>query len=110
MADRNVDRIKELELELGRWKKRVSGQQKELARLKEELKEFEAGRAQLCQAADGVLAETAKTFGERLKDGGWRMSIPAPSVARTARDYDVLAQREAGGYVVTVLPRKDQAR
>lgn len=110
MTQRRVDAQKELELELGRWKKKAADQQKEIAQLKGELEEYELGRAQLSRAVDGVLAETAKKFGEKRAEGGWQMCIPAPKVTRDARDYDVLAQRDAGDYVVTVRPKKAGAR
>ena len=105
MADRNVDRIKELELELGRWRKKAADQQKELARLSGRLKECEAGAAQLCRAADGVLAETALKFGEKA-DGGFRISIPATSVLNNAQNYEVSTGRDKEGESYVVFVKK----
>ena len=65
---RNVDKIKSLEKELGKYQKKVADQGKLLRKLRDELERSHAGAIQLQAAADGLLTAVALEFGEIVRD------------------------------------------
>lgn len=111
--ERNVDKIKRLEKEIGRYQKKVSDQAKEEARLRRLLETAEVGAIQTHQAVDAILAQTALTFGEVVKDEetgeelGHRLTVPAFKVEDILGKYQVHTRRdeESGAYIIGVVPR-----
>ena len=65
---RNVDEIKRLKHEIGRYRKKVADQQKENRELREQLEAFQAGMRELNMASDMILARTAMDYGEEVHD------------------------------------------
>lgn len=100
---RNIDKIKELEYELGRWQKKAAEQQEQIKQLKSEAEVAWDGLRDLNHAADSILCNVALQFGEQ-EDGGYKISIPMPSISDIMREYDVSTDRdkEYGLYVVFV--------
>ena len=111
---RNIDRIKELEKELGRYRKKVADQQEEIYTLRKNLGAAMQGSAETNKAVDAILAQTALKYGERARDEdtgeelGWRMSIPLFSVAETLERYEVRTRRDETTmeYIVGVMERR----
>lgn len=100
---RNIDKIKELEYELGRWRKKAAKQQEQIRQLKSEAEDAWDMLRDISRVSDSVLCEVALKFGEQV-DGGYRISVPMPSVSDIMREYDVSTGRdkEHGLYVVFV--------
>jgi len=89
---RNVDKIKSLEHELERYRKKVGDQQKELDELKA-LKELsDKGTKELNRAVDSIMTEVLVKFGESVEEGVLELSLPLVSVYRNTRDYMVMAR------------------
>lgn len=111
---RNVDRIKALENEVGRYQKKVSDQYKELCKLRGELEAANIGNQQTQAAVDAVLTATVIQHGEIAKDPdtgkeiGWRLSVPLFAVDDMRRKYEIHARRdmEKQTYVLGVALRE----
>ena len=114
--ERNVDKIKRLEKEIGRYQKKVADQAKEKERLRRLLEIAEAGAIQTHQAVDAILAQTAITFGEVVKDEetgaelGHRLTVPAFKVGEILGKYQVRTRRdeETGSYIIGVVPKEEE--
>ena len=114
--ERNVDKIKRLEKEIGRYQKKVADQAKEKERLRRLLEIAEAGAIQTHQAVDAILAQTAITFGEVVKDEetgaelGHRLTVPAFKVGEILGKYQVRTRRdeETGAYIIGVVPKEEE--
>lgn len=111
--ERNVDKIKRLENEIRRYQKKVSDQANKEASLRRLLETAEAGAFQMHQAVDAILAQTALSFGEVVKDEetgaelGHRLTVPAFKVDGILGKYQVHTRRdeESGAYIIGVVPR-----
>lgn len=111
---RNVDKIKDLEKELGRYRKKVSDQQQEINMLRRRLDEAMDGAVEASRALDAILARAAVKYGERARDEdtgeelGWRLTLPCFSVADTLERYEVRARRdeETREYILGVMERE----
>ena len=106
--ERNVDKIKRLERELGRWQKKVADQQKEMERLRKVEAVAQAAISDFSRQMDGALGAAAMRYGEQALDPdtgallGWRMPLPAFSLEE--QRYEVKTLRtEGGGYLVIVV-------
>lgn len=114
---RNVDKIKNLEKELGRYRKKVADQQKEIFGLRKQLVVTIEGSSEANKAVDAILAQAALKYGEKARDEetgeelGWRLSIPMFSVAETLEQYEVKTRRDENTqeYIVGVMERKAEA-
>ena len=65
---RNVDKIKALEKELGKYQKKVTDQNKLLRQLHKSLSRPHAGTIQLQNVTDGLFTAVALEYGETVKD------------------------------------------
>ena len=102
---RNIDKIKELEYELGRWRKKAAEQQEQIKQLKSETEDAWDALRDINYAADSVLCNVALKFGEQ-EDGGYKISIPMPSVSDIMREYDVSTGRDKEGESYVVFVKK----
>ena len=101
--ERNVDKIKRLEHELGRWRKKVADTAKENEKLREAL-----------ALVDAVLTAVVLEHGERAMDPdapetalGWRLAVPFFSVKEMREKYEIHARRgEDGKYILGVMERR----
>ena len=111
---RNVEKIKALEHELGRYRKKVDDQAKELQAMRAELEEERAGNGEIQAAVDAVLTAVVLHYGEAATDPdapdkvlGSRLEVPVFSVAEMREKYEIHARRDekAGVYVLGVAER-----
>ena len=110
-----MDKVKRLEKEIGRYQKKVADQAKEQERMRRMLETAEAGAAQTHQAVDAILAQTAITFGEIVKDDetgeglGHRLTVPEFKVGEILGKYQVRTRRdeETGAYIIGVVAREE---
>lgn len=112
--ERNVDKIKRLEKEIGRYQKKVADQAKENEKLRQSLKLAHEGNAQTQRAVDALMAQAAITCGEKVMDEetgtelGHSLSLPMFRVDDILARFEVHARRdkEKDLYVVGVVPRE----
>ena len=110
---RNVDRIKALEHELGRYRKKVADQQKELDRLNEQVRAQAEGADQVGILVDAILAATASRYGTVVEDDdgnviGFRLELEDFELERMRKRWRVSAQRRGSTYIVGVMEREDE--
>ena len=111
---RNIDKIKSLEKELGRYRKAVADRDKLLRKRGEELERAHAGALQLQAATDALISSVALAHGEEIiEDGerlGWRLTVQKFDVEEVRKGYEVHARRDekTGDYIVGVVPRENQ--
>lgn len=114
--ERNVDKIKRLEHELGRYRKKVADQARETEKLRQKMADADAGSAQLSAMVDAVLTAVALEYGLHVTDEeasgeelGWRLSLPLVDVAELRRRYEIHARKNAsGGVTIGVMERVTQ--
>lgn len=112
--ERNVDKIKRLEKEIGRYKKKIADQAKENDELRRRLKAAHAGNGETQRAVDAILAQTAIIYGEKVMDEetgaelGRSLTLPMFRVDDILARFEVRARRdtEADRYIVGVVPRE----
>ena len=84
--ERNVDKIKRLEHELGRWRKKVADTAKENEKLREALAQADVGNQETQALVDAVLTAVVLEHGERAWAGGWpSRSSPSRRCGRSTR-------------------------
>ena len=105
---RNVDKIKRLEHEIGRYRKKVADDAKEKRELKDQLEAFQSGSNQV-----HMLVCMAQTYGVKVTDNetgeelGWRLELAQKPDTQLLQRYEVRTRAgENGGYTVGVLPRE----
>ena len=109
---RNVDRVRELEREVGRRDKKILDQGRELEELRREAAALRKGSGEVQRAVDALLAVVTREKGEQAEDPdtgrqlGWRMAIPAFDVEEINRRYEVHARRDGEFYVIGVAERE----
>lgn len=103
--ERNVDKIKRLEHELGRWRKKVADTAKENEKLREALAQADVGNQETQALVDAVLTAVVLEHGERAL--GWRLAVPFFSVKEMREKYEIHARRgEDGKYILGVMERR----
>lgn len=105
---RHVEEIKQLRQELGRYMKAVADRQKQIDELKAAIDQSDDGVRALNHMVDSILAELALQYADPDADGVRTITLPAVSVRRNARDYEVHAGigRDNESYVITVRRRE----
>lgn len=109
---RNVDKIKRLEHEIGRYRKKVADDAKEMRKLREQLEAFQRGNDQVHMTVNAILIRMAMEYGVRVTDDetgdelGWRLEMQKPDVEMCSRFEVRTRANENGGYTVGVLPRE----
>ncbi len=107
---RNVDKIKTLEKELGRYQKKVADQQKEVMGLRAELELAMEGTKELNTVVDAIMAEITVAHGTVLEEGVWELVIPLVSIRRNSRDYHVMARvsEDNDSYTLRVIRKETE--
>ncbi len=111
MSERNRDKVKRLEHELGRYQKKVG----ELMKANAQLARRAEGVAEISMATDALLAQVAIIYGEDVIDEdtgltiGMRLTLPKFDVRKVYRQYEVHARRDGENYVIGVGLRDDPA-
>mgnify|MGYP006968532586 CR=1 FL=1 len=105
--ERNVDKIKRLEHELGRWRKKVADTAKENEKLRETLAQADVGNQETQALVDAVLTAVVLEHGEPETALGWRLAVPFFSVKEMREKYEIHARRgEDGKYILGVMERR----
>ena len=111
MSERNRDKIKKLEHELGRYQKNVG----ELLKVNAQLARRADGVAEISMATDALLAQVAIIYGEDVVDEdtgltiGMRLTLPKFDVRKVYRQYEVHARKDGDNYIIGVGLRDDPA-
>ena len=111
MSERNRDKVKRLEHELGRYQKKVG----ELMKINAQLAHRADGVAEISMATDALLAQVAIIYGEDVIDEdtgltiGMRLTLPKFDVRNIYRQYEVHARRDGENYIIGVGLRDDPA-
>lgn len=114
MPERNVDKIKRLEHELGRYRKKVADDAKEIERLRRLLTQANRGNQETQAMVDALLTAVAMNFGEDAVDPddaskvlGKRLTLPRFNFAEIRARYEVHARKdeENDAYVIGVVER-----
>lgn len=114
---RNVDEIKRLKHEIGRYRKKIGDQQKENKDLKEQLEAFQAGMRELNMATDMILARTAMDHGEEVRDDqtdallGWRLKLNERITAALLEEVEVVSRFDKNEkcYIVAAMVKEESA-
>lgn len=110
--ERNVDKIKRLEHELGRYRKKVADQAKETEKLRRQVADADAGSRELHFAVDSMMAALAERYGEREQDGeeviGYRFEYSMEAFAEALKTYKVSFRVDnmRRMYVIGVFPKE----
>lgn len=115
---RNADKIKALEKELGRYRKKVADQSREIKELERRHENAVEANMEMHKAVDAILARLAVKYGRKVKDEetgeviGFRVTVPVFSVDDTLRQYEVRTRKNAaaGKYTVGVMERRATAK
>lgn len=107
---RNVDRIKQLNHELGRYRKKVADQDARIRDLEEQVVDREEGASQVACLVDAVLAAVAANYGTKVTgdDGdllGYRLELEGFKLERMRELWQVSAQRQGDTYTIGVMSR-----
>ena len=113
---RNVDKIKQLKHELGRYADKISRQEKQIEELRREVVEAHVGNQQINAAVDAMMAQVALRYGKDVMDGGKvlgkQVTLPIFSVEKIHDAYEVRmrADREKGVYIIAVVEREQEEK
>lgn len=97
---RNVEKIKRLEHEIGRYQKKVTDQSNEERALRVELDAAHAGNRETQMAVDAMLTAIVLEHGVVAEDPdtgeaiGWRLTVPRFSVAELRERYEIHARHD----------------
>lgn len=111
MSERNRDKVKRLEHELGRYQKKVG----ELMKINAQLARRADGVAEISMATDALLAQVAIIYGEDVVDEdtgltiGMRLTLPKFDVRKVYRQYEVHARKDGDNYIIGAGLRDDPA-
>ena len=97
--EQNTDEIKAQKHELGRCKKKMADQEKELAALRKEREEFKAGLTELNWAAAALCIGICLKFGAQVGKGAREVELPAVDVAALER-FALRSVRERNTYIL----------
>ena len=101
----------DLAKEIGRWKKKVSDQQKEIAVLKDEISRMSNGVAELNRLTDALLVVMAKEYGTFNQEAeGWTLSLPVFDIHEVIEKFEVKSRKDENDhcYYIGVLPREEE--
>ena len=113
--ERNIDKIKRLEHELGRYQKKVADQAKENAALREKLTQADLGNRETQDLVDAILTAVVLEHGTAAEDPdepgkalGWRLSVPIFDFLQMRQQYEIHARRdlENDAYILGVARRE----
>lgn len=114
--ERNVDKIKRLEHELGRYRKKAADDAKEKERLRKLLERANKGNQETQAMVDALLTAIALRFGEDAVDPddeskvlGKRLTLPRFNFLEMRSRYEVHARKdaEADEYIIGVAERQE---
>lgn len=110
MPKRNIDQIKELKYELGRYQKKVSDQQRRIEELKAALDTAEKGMPDLHRMMNGIMAEIGGRFGVPTPDGGFELVMSRKRLPEMLENFTVKTRiLDDDNYIVRVDRREKEA-
>lgn len=114
MPERNVEKIKRLEHELGRYRKKVADDEKEIGRLRGLLAQADRGNRDTQAMVDAILTAVTLKCGEDARDPddenkvlGKRLILPRFNFLEMRTKYEIHARKdeETDGYIIGVVER-----
>lgn len=110
---RNVDKIKALETDLGRHRKKIEDQKTEIEKLKQLVETYAAGAEQTNVLVDAVMAAVAQKYGivVRGEDDypiGYRLELDDFTVDRMKNRFQVHAQKRGTAYIIGAMLKEDK--
>lgn len=114
MPERNVEKIKRLEHELGRYRKKVADDEKEIGRLRGLLAQADRGNRDTQAMVDAILTAVTLKCGEDARDPddeskvlGKRLILPRFNFLDMRTKYEIHARKdeEADSYIIGVVER-----
>ena len=102
---RNVDKIKDLEHELGRYRKKVADQDAQIEKLKDMVQYQTEGAQELGRLIDAILAAVASKYGVVVRDEsqeviGYRLELDDFAVDRMMDRFQVNSQKRGTQYII----------
>ena len=112
--ERNIDKIKRLEHELGRYRKKVMDQGTTIQEQHKALMQADNGNRETQMLVDAVLTAATLACGTAARDQdtgediGWRLALPMFDIKEIREKYEIRARRDeqAQTYVLGVVPRR----
>ena len=117
MPERNVDKIKRLEHELGRYRKKVADDAKETERLRKKLEQANKGNQEIQAMVDALMTAITLQCGEDAVDPddtskvlGKRLVLPRFNFLEMRTRYEVHARKDAvsDSYIIGVAERRQE--
>ena len=110
---RNVDKIKGLEHELGRYRKKVNDQSIQIADLHAKIRTFEEGARQTNVLVDALMAAVAQKYGIVVRGDddyviGYRLELDDFAVDRMMDRFEVHSQKRGSQYIVAAMLKEDK--
>lgn len=114
MPERNVEKIKRLEHELGRYRKKVADDEKEIGRLRGLLEQADRGNRDTQAMVDAILTAVTLKCGEDARDPddeskvlGKRLILPRFNFLDMRTKYEIHARKdeETDSYIIGVVER-----
>lgn len=105
---RNIDKLKELQHELGRYKKKQADDATLIRSLRQEREQASGALREMSAATDSVLGMLCTIYGTLLPDGTLEIRLPLVSCRRILQKYEVHSTwgKDNDSIVVTAAPRK----
>lgn len=105
---RNIDKIKDLEHELGRYRKKINDQSIQMADLEAKVRLFEEGARQTNVLVDALMAAVAQKYGivVRGEDDeaiGYRLELDDFAVDRMMDRFEVSSQKRGTQYIIGAM-------
>ena len=105
---RNIDKIKDLEHELGRYRKKINDQSIQIADLEAKVRLFEEGARQTNVLVDALMAAVAQKYGivVRGEDDeaiGYRLELDDFAVDRMMDRFEVSSQKRGTQYIIGAM-------
>lgn len=105
---RNIDKIKDLEHEMGRYRKKVNDQSIRIADLEAKIRVFEEGARQTNVLVDALMAAVAQKYGSTVRDEndypiGFRLELDDFAVDRMMDRFQVHSQKRGTQYIIGAM-------
>lgn len=105
---RNIDKIKDLEHELGRYRKKVNDQSIQIADLEAKIRLYEEGARQTNTLVDAIMAAVANKYGIVVRDEaeeviGYRLELDDFAVDRMMDRFQVNSQKRGTQYIIGAM-------
>lgn len=111
MAERNIEKIKRLQKDLGRYVKKVQDQDKIIKKLGVELGHYEKGVSDLQKLVNALTIQLALHYGKEVKENGenlgMRLAVPMFDINKLVEEYEVHTRRDEklNQYIIGVVKR-----